>query len=434
MCASDLAGLLQDLVGLEWLDLGNNRITAEGIKALAAEFKTSKQLKFLGLAQNPFEKEGLPHFMEIVQNVVLQKWQLSSTMFSLEEIVRFFAATPGLDYFCGSWTRRYSTPMVVANLLPLAFAVPTAKAEPASSSASVVEAKQPHDTTPSTKTHWKLWKRAKPPVPREKEISRSIDKDLKKENTASDFIRGLIIGTGNSRLALFRELASTHEPIPEQKLHQETQERLLKYAKKLAPAVPHYGSRMLCPSSLDNLCRAVIGASESDETTTTLIEEFWRQDEAGRALVAAQLGRFVFPRQIVPFLDRFSKSNFVPTTRDILDWNEQEHAVRNYHVLWNDVPIWLVDGGAKLLNVFEGEGVAVIIAGSYAEMKDTTIPYSKFASVITYSNPCWTEEELRTLEGVDDVKRTYSTSTFGELGTAIKDTAITTSLAAVGLI
>lgn len=95
------------MASLQWLDLAQNQITAEGVIALAEALKTNKQMKFLGLARNPFGEEGIDSFLELIGQGVLERWRFSSTLFPLEAIARSFAMKfTDLNYFSGSWIRQ----------------------------------------------------------------------------------------------------------------------------------------------------------------------------------------------------------------------------------------------------------------------------------------------------------------------------------------
>lgn len=407
----DLEGLLRELdtSGLEWLDLGRNRITSEGIKTLTAKFRSSQHLQFLGLAQNPFDGSCLSHVLEIVQQGVWQKWQLSSPDFPLGEIVRLFAEIPDLNYFSGSWIR----------LRPAG--LPTATTT--------------EKTKPPTKfSHWRLWKRRQPPNPEleyESKTSRKIDSDLEKKQGGKP--DGMIYGCGNDQLALFRELLN-HE-FPTEYLRQEgdkMRERVLKWAKDLAVAVPHYGCPMLPGEHLKSLCRTVMDTTSLDTTTGAMIEEFWRQDAVKRALAASQFGSFVFPPQIVPFFDQVrevSKHGYAPVAKDILYWKESERPANEYRFFCYDAPFCFVSGGSKLLDIFEGD--FLMIAGSFADMQPLEyIPASKFFAVITYSHPPWTEEQLRMFKGA---KKVRATSSMAEICQELKSMTVLKTLVDAGL-
>lgn len=422
-----LINMCRELGGLQWLDLGHNQITTAGIKTLAAELKTNKQLKFLGLAQNQFDAEGLDHFIEIVQYGVLQKWHLSSTLLPLEEIARSFTMTfPGLESFSGSWLRLSRSVTEMPNIdLP------------------VVETKQHLEEKPTKISHRRLWgsKRTKPEPKRDDESKRSrkIDRALSKQQDHVVKRNGLIFGVGRPRLALFQELVKAHDEILEEVRSQDAarvREFVLKCAHTLAAAVPHYGCPMSCPSNLRNLCRAVVDTAVLDERAAALIAALWKQNEVHRALKASQRGCFAFPQQMTPLFDRVQvicKKDYVPETEDVLYWKDSELVVHEYCFSAERVPLRLLAGGRKLLKLVEEErgSLVIVIAASFLEMQSESIPVSKFLGVITYSDPPWTKEELLKFSGST---RVFPTSSLEEIGEALKKISLSLSLESLGFL
>jgi len=417
--------LYRELPGLQWLDLGLNQITAVGIAAIAAELKDNKQLKFLGLAQNPFNEDGLDHFIEIVQQGVLQKWQLSSTLFPPDEIARSFAMKfPGLSHFSGSWIQARS-----------------AAASPSFMDVPSLETKQRPEKPVTKISHRRLWglrrPKAEPKCEDDLKISRKIDRALSKQHDQAAKRNGLIFGMGTSRLALFQDMVKAHDEIPVERRSEEAnrvREFVLKCAQTLATAVPHYGCPMSCPVPLRGLCRGVIDSPVLDEKTATLIKAFWNQIEVRRALVASQRGFFAFPQQMTPLFDRVSvicKEDYVPETEDVLYWKDSENMVHEYSFFADRVPIRLLAGGRKLLKLIDEErgSLAIVIAATYLEMKNESIPVSKFNAVITYSDPPWTKEELQKLGG----SMWYPTSTLAGVGEALKKISVSQSLESLGM-
>jgi len=383
-----LKNLCRELVGLEWLDLGSNRITAAGIGALAAELKVNQQLKFLGLSQNPFSEDGVSHFLDIVQQGVLMQWQLSSTIVPLENIARSVAKQfPGLDYFSGSWIR-FSSVIASDKLDLIVF-----------ESALPPDAKLP----PKIFSYRRLWKlrRSKPEPAKEPEendskTSRKIDRALASQNKHPK-PEGVIFGIGASRLALFHELVRAHDEIPHNQRSLEAarvQAFVLKCAQILATAVPHYGCPMACSPQLKRLCLTVIEAPALDEKTAAAVERLWGDKDVKRALEASQRALFVFPQQMTPLFDRvqaISKSNYVPETEDILYWKDSELLVHEYRCSVEQGSLCLIAGGRKLLKLFEQEGDMILIAAPFREVQREVA--SNFQYIITYSNPPWTDEE-----------------------------------------
>jgi len=400
-----------------------------GIKVLAAELKNNQQVKYLGLSQNEFVEDGVDYLMEIIQQGALTHWQLSSTRLPLEDIARSFATRfPELNYFSGSWIRASSTEkkMIITKLPALNVPVAESQLRP--------------NKKPTKISHRRLWglRRSNPEQKREDEstISRRIERVLARNKDHVAKPNGLLFGAGSARLALFHELVRAHDEIPEQQRRQDVgrvQEFVLKCAQLLATAVPHYGCPMLCSSMLSSCCQVVLDASVLDEKTAVVIDYFWKQEEIHRALAASQRGCFVFPQQMTSLFDcvkTISQSNYVPTTEDILYWKDSELVVHE-HCFSNAHGSFRLVAGQRniLLKLYEKEEITLVIAASFRDIQNQTIPTSKFNAVIAYSEPPWTDEEISKF-GCS--KRVYPVSSLAGIGRALKEIAFPRSQSTLG--